>query len=111
MAIDQFSQCVRAYMVMYRKIFSIKQFVCLSTNTETINFYHYLRYTCTFYTPMILQNEPTGNRLECKYLKTELGDEPSVNVPIRRTARCVHIIPANDTKRNVLGHQTFPRLP
>ena len=32
-------------------------------------------------------------------------------MPIRRTAHCFHVIPANDTKESVFGHQIFPRAP
>ena len=31
---------------------------------------------------------------------------PPVNVPIRRTAQCFHVTPANDTKEIVFGHRT-----
>ena len=39
------------------------------------------------------------------------GGGAPVNILIRRTAHCVHVIPANDTKRSVFGHRTFRRLP
>ena len=35
---------------------------------------------------------------------------PPVNVPIRRTAHCFHVIPANDTNESVFGHRKFPCL-
>ena len=35
---------------------------------------------------------------------------PPVNVPIRMTVHCIHIIPANDTKESVFGPPlNFPR--
>ena len=36
---------------------------------------------------------------------------PPVNVLIQRTSHCFHVIPANDTKESVFGHQIFPRPP
>ena len=36
---------------------------------------------------------------------------PPVNVPIWRTAHCVHVIPANDTKGSVFGPPQIPPLP
>ena len=35
--------------------------------------------------------------------KTTIG--PSVNVPIQRTAHLFNVIPANDTKKSMFGHQ------
>ena len=34
----------------------------------------------------------------------------SVNVPIRRTTHCFHVMPATDTKEKVFGHQKSPCL-
>ena len=35
---------------------------------------------------------------------------PPVNVQLHMKAHCVHVISANDTKRSVFGHQTYPPL-
>ena len=50
------------------------------------------------------------NVLHSVFAELPLHRVPRVKVPIRRTARCVHVIPTNDKKGNVFGHQTFPRL-
>ena len=38
---------------------------------------------------------------------TGVGSEwgTSSDVPIRRTAHCFHVMPANDTKESMLGHR------
>ena len=35
---------------------------------------------------------------------------PPVNVPIRRTAHLISVIPENDTKESMFGHQNFSSL-
>ena len=60
------------------------------------------------YTP-VLQNE------SCKttegFLNSTGGDSPCtgppVNVSIQRTAHLFSVIPANDTKESMFGHQNF----
>ena len=55
------------------------------------------------YTSVCLQDEPTCMRIE----PVSLHRGPPVNIPIRRTAHCSHVIPANDMKGSVFAHQIF----